>query len=80
MVKRLRDNGIVAQSEALFGHVIDEIVKYADKNKVDLIVIATHGHSGVGSWVFGSDAERILRSAHVPVLMVRVASYVTLDV
>ncbi len=80
VVKRLRDDGIVAQSEVLLGGVIDELVKYADKNKVDLIVIATHGRSGVGRWVWGSDADRILRSAHVPVLMVRVASYVTLDI
>ena len=80
MVKRLRDNGIVAQSEVLFGNVIDELVEYADKNKVDLIVIATHGRSGVGRWVWGSDADRILRSAHVPVLMVRVPSYVALDI
>ncbi len=80
MVKRLRDNGIVAQSEVLLGDVIDELVEYADKNKVDLIVVATHGRSGIGRWVLGSDADRILHSAHVPVLMVRVASYVTLNI
>jgi len=38
---------------------------------VDLIVIATHGRSGVSRWVWGSVADRILRSACVPVLMVR---------
>jgi nucleotide-binding universal stress UspA family protein len=40
-------------------------------NDFDLIIIATHGRSGVSRWVWGSVAERILRSACVPVLMVR---------
>jgi nucleotide-binding universal stress UspA family protein len=38
---------------------------------VDLIIIATHGRSGVSRWVWGSVADRILRSSCVPVLMVR---------
>ncbi|MDD4859715.1 MAG: universal stress protein [Dehalococcoidales bacterium] len=49
----------------------EAISDYATKNNIDLIVIATHGRSGVSRWVWGSVADRILRSACVPVLMVR---------
>jgi len=72
VVTGLRDAGIKAESEVLYGeHVVDEIVEYAEKNEVDLVVIATHGRSGVSRWVWGSVADRILRSICVPVLMVR---------
>lgn len=76
LVQRLKDDGIVAQAEVLFGNDITELVKYADSNQVDLIVIATHGRSGMGRWVWGGIADRILRSASVPVLMVRSPGYV----
>ncbi len=49
----------------------EAIADYATKNDVDLIVIATHGRSGVSRWIWGSMADRILRSACVPVLMIR---------
>ena len=57
--------------EVLPGRAAESIVDYATKNSIDLIVIATHGRSGVSRWVWGSIADRILRSACVPVLMVR---------
>jgi len=70
--QRMKDKGIEAESVVMFGkNAIDELIDYADNNEVDLIVIATHGRSGVGRWVWGSVADRILRSASVPVLMVR---------
>lgn len=71
MVKRMADMGISAQSEVLFGNIIDSLVDYASKDGVDLIIIATHGRSGVSRWVWGSVADRTLRAASVPVLMVR---------
>jgi nucleotide-binding universal stress UspA family protein len=51
-------------------HPADVILDYSEKNKVDLIVIATHGRSGVTRWAFGSVAERVVRHALVPVLTV----------
>ena len=59
------------RTEVLYGGPADSIANYATENKVDLIAIATHGRSGIGRWVIGSVADRILRSAGVPVLMVR---------
>jgi nucleotide-binding universal stress UspA family protein len=57
--------------EVLEGKVAETLADWAEKNKVDLIVIASHGRSGIGRWVMGSVADRILRSVCVPVLMIR---------
>ena len=58
-------------AEVLEGNPAHTLAEYAEKNQFDLLVIATHGRSGVSRWVWGSVADRILRSACVPVLMVR---------
>ena len=71
MIKRLSDKGIVPQTAMLTGKPGDILGDYAEKNGVDLILIATHGRSGVSRWAWGSVADRVLRSACVPVLMVR---------
>lgn len=55
------------------GVVVDGILEYADFQNIDLIVMATHGRSGVSRWVFGSVAERVLRAANCPIFLVRVA-------
>ena len=67
LVKRTKYSGVTIRSEVVAGSIAD----YANKNGVDLIIIATHGRSGVSRWVWGSVADRVLRSASVPVLMVR---------
>ena len=67
----LKEKGIDAHTEVFFGNVLESLTEYAEKNQVDLIIIATHGRSGISRWVWGSVADRILRSAKVPVLMVR---------
>jgi len=55
----------------LEGKIAESLADFAEINNVDLILIASHGRSGVSRWVLGSVAERILRSSCVPVLMVR---------
>jgi len=55
----------------LSGRAAETLAEYATRNEVDLIVIATHGRSGVSRWVMGSVADRLLRSVNAPVLMVR---------
>lgn len=49
----------------------DEITRSARTLKCDLIVIATHGHTGVAHAFLGSTAERVIQHAHCPVLVVR---------
>jgi len=71
VVNRVRLDDLKPRAELLRGVVTESIAEYAAKNGVDLIVIATHGRSGVSRWVWGSVADRILRTSCVPVLMVR---------
>ena len=58
---------VVLRSDA----VAEEIVSYARSNDVDLIVIATHGYTGWKHFAIGSTAERVVRAAPCPVLVVR---------
>ncbi|HTV42092.1 MAG TPA: universal stress protein [Candidatus Sulfotelmatobacter sp.] len=53
---------------------VDEIIEEADHAAADLIVIATHGYNGLKRALLGSTAERVLRHAHCPVLVVRRSS------
>jgi nucleotide-binding universal stress UspA family protein len=71
LVSRFESEGVKVESDVIAGKAADSLADYAVKNDVDLIVIATHGHSGLKRWAWGSVAERLLRSSCVPVLMVR---------
>ena len=71
LVKRVHLEGIQKRWEVVSGRVAEALADYANKNNVDLIIIATHGRSGISRWVWGSVADRILRSSCVPILMVR---------
>jgi nucleotide-binding universal stress UspA family protein len=72
LMNRVRYDGINVELEVLGGGLeADMIADHASKTEVDLIIIATHGRSGVSRWVWGSVADRVLRSACVPVLMIR---------
>ena len=68
---RVKMTGVKVRTEVLTGAAAGSLADYAKNNAADLIVIATHGHSGIGRWAFGSVADKLLRSACVPVLMVR---------
>ncbi len=71
LVSRTAYKGVKVQSVIVSGQAAPSIAEYAEKNAVDLIAIATHGRSGVSRWAWGSVADRVMRSACVPVLMVR---------
>jgi nucleotide-binding universal stress UspA family protein len=71
VVDRLQYEGAQMHAELIVGRIAESLVDFAEHNDVDLILIATHGRSGVTRWVRGSVADKILRSADVPVMMVR---------
>ena len=52
-------------------HVGKAIVGYAQEHAIDLVCLATHGHSGLGRVVSGSVADYVLRQAGIPILVVR---------
>jgi nucleotide-binding universal stress UspA family protein len=66
--------GLRLQTAIAYGRAAEEILGYADGEGVDLIVMTTHGRSGLGRWVWGSVAEKVLRAAHTPVLLLRSGS------
>lgn len=53
------------------GAPADELVRFAQEEAVDLIVMGTHGWSGLKHLILGSTAENVVRTAHCPVLTVR---------
>lgn len=55
----------------LTGRPEDEIVTFADENDIDLIVMASHGRTGLQRLLMGSVAESVLRKAPCPVLVVK---------
>ena len=67
---RMKKEGIRVSTAIVRGRPADEILEYARKNGVDLIVMSTHGRSGLARWAFGSVADRVLRQAAVPVLVI----------
>jgi len=60
--------GHVCINRLLSGHPALEICKYADENKCDLIVLSTHGRTGLKHLFIGSTAEQVVRHADCPVL------------
>ena len=63
--------GLKFRREMRFGHPVETIVLAAQKMKASLIVIGTHGRTGVKHMLLGSVAERVARQAPCPVLIVR---------
>lgn len=62
---------ITVSSAVLDGHPAEKIVDYAEEQGIDLIVIATHGWSGVRRWVLGSVADKVVRATKRPVALIR---------
>jgi nucleotide-binding universal stress UspA family protein len=69
--RSLIKKGLNVQTAVLIGNPADAIVSFASKNGIDLIIMASHGRSGISRWASGSVTDRVFRSSCVPVLMVR---------
>ena len=70
-VEELWAKGLRAQAHLVIGDPAPEIVAYARKAGADLIAMATHGRSGLSRLVMGSVAEEVVRSAPIPVFLMR---------
>jgi nucleotide-binding universal stress UspA family protein len=71
VVGRLHAEGLTATPIISLTPPADAILDAAEQHQAGLIVMSTHGRGGVGRWVFGSVADRVLRAATIPVLLVR---------
>src|SRR5688572_3063888 len=65
--------------EVVFGHPSNEIVECVRRQKIDLIVMGSHGASGVRELIVGSNAERVVRNSLAPVLVVKGYSKATIQ-
>ncbi len=67
-----RKSGIEARGVVRHGVPYEEITSYAEEHDVDLIVMATHGHTGLSHILLGSVAEKVIHHASCPVLTTRI--------
>jgi nucleotide-binding universal stress UspA family protein len=67
---KLAAEGIPAVWTILHGGIAEAILEYAGKNKIDLVIMSTHGLSGVSRWAMGSVAYRVARQVTVPIMLV----------
>jgi nucleotide-binding universal stress UspA family protein len=71
VASRLRTQEIEVSTTTQLGAVAESIIGYAEANRVDLIAMCTHGRTGLARWALGSVADRVLRAAGIPILLVR---------
>jgi len=69
--QRLIESGLNVDFKVLQGDPADQIIKYADENLPNLVIMATHGRSGIRRWEYGSVADKVLHGVSSPVFMVR---------
>ncbi len=67
----LRAAGLRVTVEVCTGPVVETILDYAESIHADLIVMSTHGRSGMARWFIGSVADKVVRAARLPVLLAR---------
>jgi len=65
------EEGLSVEKWILKGHPAEEILKFADEQSVDMIVMGTLGRSGIEKFVLGSVADKVIRNSSIPVLIVR---------
>jgi nucleotide-binding universal stress UspA family protein len=78
-VQQATEYGVDVVGDVTDGRPSDRILGYADEQDIDLIVMGTHGRTGVGRVLLGSVAERVARHSTVPVLLVRSPGLRTID-
>ena len=70
VIEQKLPKGFSVHPLVVLGHPVEEILRLAQDQKMDLIVIATHGRTGLPRFLFGSVAEKVVRLAPIPVLVV----------
>ena len=75
MTEVLKSSGITAKGVIITGRAADTIMKYADENGVDLIIMSSHGRSGISRWFLGSVTDKIVHHSSIPVLVISPLGY-----
>lgn len=64
------DRKVAHETRVLSGDVAEELLNYAEKNAIDLIIMGTHGYKGLEKVLFGSVAARVVKAAPCPVMVI----------
>jgi nucleotide-binding universal stress UspA family protein len=65
-----QDHCIAVKSSVVVGYPPEEILKYIDQNEIDIVMLSTHGRSGIRAWDLGSVASKVIHAAKIPVWLV----------
>ncbi|SBV99361.1 UspA domain protein [uncultured delta proteobacterium] len=66
-----KDPSIKVEGKILSGYAAQEIIGYANTNGMDIIIMGTHGRTGIDRMLFGSVAEKVVKTATMPVMTIR---------
>lgn len=69
--EKAKEAGVEAEAVLIEGHPAEEIINFAERSEVDLIVLGSLGKSGIERFLVGSVSEKVVRNSKVPVLVVR---------
>ena len=69
--ERLRKKGLDVESHVRYGKGAEEIVDFCQEPDIDAVAMFTHGRTGVGRWLMGSVAEKVVRHCPLPVVLFR---------
>ena len=68
---QLESRGVEVASTVRAGYPAAHIIDFAEDSAGSVIVMSTHGRGGLGRWILGSVADRVLRAAYRPILLIR---------
>jgi nucleotide-binding universal stress UspA family protein len=71
LIRRMDDKEVALVPILLIGVPFEEIVRYAAEHRIDLIVMPTHGRTGLAHFLLGSTAERVISHSDCPVVVIR---------
>ena len=69
--ERLSAKNFEIEIHTPYGNPADKILEVCRRHDIDLIAMSTHGRSGIGRWLLGSVAEKVVRHSEIPVLLLR---------
>ena len=72
LAEPLREKGLNVETVVRSGDAASQIVELAESEHVDLVVMSSHGRTGLTRWIYGSVAERVLHNARCSLLVVRI--------
>src|SRR5260370_403355 len=70
-VEYARSRGVLLRSVVLRGHAADALVRYAEAEAMNLVVVGQHGHSRIARFFLGSTSDRVSEHAHCTVMIVK---------